>query len=226
MLKNLKTKHQHYQLKYWLIFIGILLPFVVDTVAVNYLHTFRYIQLVPAFLPITGLIFMYAIFWQRTLDIIPIARSEIINNMPDPCVMWNKSQMLIDYNQAASEIFQIREKDMGTSIEEIFRNFPQIKTHSEIQTKDGRYFQVIYKIIPNKGSFHLFKDITDQKRIEEELRNIGHVKTTFMGILSHDLSGNVSNIALLSEILLKNYQGEFLKMPALLLSLLITLLMM
>lgn len=210
--RGIKSRHQHHRLKSTLIIFAILIPSVTDSIAVYFVDYLRYIQILPAILPITGLIFTYIIFAERTLDIVPFARSQIINHMPDPCLMWNSYDLLVDFNPAAGHIMKLKEDSIGKPMSIILEKYPQIKTGSEFSTSEGKHFEVIWKDLihhhKDQGKFLILRDITDQKRVEKELRQLDQVKTTFMGILSHDLMGNINNISFLSEIILKNHRDK------------------
>lgn len=208
--RGIRSRHQHHRLKSTLIIFAILIPSITDSIAVYFFDYLRFIQILPAILPITGLIFTYIIFAERTLDIVPFARSQIINEMPDPCLMWNSYDLLVDYNHAAASAMEISSNSIGRPMSLVLEKYPQIKTETEFSTSTGKYFEVVWKrLIHNnkeQGKFLILRDITDQKRVEKELRQLDQVKTTFMGILSHDLMGNINNISFLSEIILKNHK--------------------
>ena len=214
---KMKTIHPFHRTKNWVIIVAVITPFLVDVLGVYFFDIFRYTQMVPAVLPFTEVAIIYSIYGYKALDIVPFTRAEIVKHMPDPCMMWDPEQRLIDYNQSATNILDLNEKCIGKNVQTIFSNNDQLKKLlsiknenlkilGEYQTPDNMVYEIIHQVVA-AGSFTIFKDITSQKRIESEWRHIDQVKSTFMGILAHDLAGNVSNIALLSEILARDQKN-------------------
>lgn len=215
MWQGMKHMHPFHRVRNKLIIASILFPALIDTVAVYFFPELRYIQVVPTALAFSSLVLVYTVFAQRALEVIPFARAKIIDQMPDPCLMWDLRGKLLDFNPAAQRYFHLSEHQIGTHVEAI-RELPLELRASypwaaplELEVAETCFFAEGRPVQDNRGfvlgATLLLKNISGQKRLERELRGLNQVKTTFMGILAHDLVGNVASIANTSEVLVREH---------------------
>ncbi len=218
--QGMKSLHAFHRTRNKLIILSIVLPSLLDTVAVYLYPELRFIQIVPTALAFSSIVLVYVVFGHKTLEIIPFARAKIVDQMPDPCLMWDLNGKLLDYNPAAQKYFELSSENIGVYVDQIpglpldVRSSYPWTNSLEIELHDTCFFAecrpVRYKQGEVIGTILIFKDVSGQKRVERELRSLNQVKTTFMGILAHDLVGNISTIANTSEVLIR----EHAKMPA------------
>lgn len=213
--QGMKSLHPFHRTRNKLIIMSIALPSIIDTFAVYFYPELRYIQIVPTALAFTSIVLVYTVFGHKALEVIPFARAEIVEQMPDPCLMWDQRGRLIDYNPAAHKYFQLKTTAIGRYIEETLDLPLEIRSSYPWSTPfevehSGTCFSAESRHVHDKqgqiiGAILMLKDVSGQKKVERELRGLNQVKTTFMGILAHDLVGNVSSIANTSEILIKEH---------------------
>jgi diguanylate cyclase (GGDEF)-like protein len=80
------------------------------------------IDFTPLFLGISGLFFVYGFTKLRMLEIIPLARDVIFENMSTGVLILDREDRIIDFNSALHEIFpNITKKTIGASV---YRTFP------------------------------------------------------------------------------------------------------
>ncbi|MFP4492029.1 MAG: diguanylate cyclase, partial [Spirochaetaceae bacterium] len=83
---------------------------------------------------ISSLVVAQALFKYNVLDIIPIARETVLENMKDAMIVLDNSYRLLDYNPAAKTLFpQLKTESIGLSAEQLFE---REKTLVEQITKD------------------------------------------------------------------------------------------
>jgi PAS domain S-box-containing protein len=75
---------------------------------------------------ISGLIFLFALYGTRLLDLAPIARNTMIEQMSDGILVLDDNDRLVDTNRQANEIFKITKYDLGRPIQEILPDWPEI----------------------------------------------------------------------------------------------------
>jgi hypothetical protein len=117
--QNFKGKH-----KKWLLFFAIFLPFVADSIAVFYFEFLRYIQITPTALVLTALTMFYAIFKDGILNVVPYARSLILDNTSDIHLVFNANNQLVDFNKAA-------QYSLGLSHQSIHKSLSEIKKYCQ-----------------------------------------------------------------------------------------------
>jgi signal transduction histidine kinase len=200
--------------------LAFFVPFLLDFIAVMYFENLRFIQVTPLLMTVTSIIFAYQISRENMLDLIPFARSLAMDSTLDLHLVFNAKEQLIDYNMQAESILQIRRGDLHKHKNEVFakhgievtQHFSTQGSHYEIQTRELH--------LPHGqklGPLVTLNDITLQKKIESDLRDINTVKTQLLGVLGHDLQSHLASLSLISEDLSKHadkYAPEDIKAHA------------
>ena len=88
---------------------------------------------------ITGLLFVWALYGSRLLDISPIARDNLVNSLSDGMIALDIQNRIIDINQTASEMFASSPANLfGKDLAEIAplsRSFLELPLKQEIKTE-------------------------------------------------------------------------------------------
>lgn len=87
-----------------IILFGIGFPWANSIIFLSGLSPFENADNTPFSFTITGLAFTYALLQYRLLDILPIARSVLIESMSDGVVVLDSQNRLVDFNAAASRV--------------------------------------------------------------------------------------------------------------------------
>jgi PAS domain S-box-containing protein len=75
---------------------------------------------------ITGLLFLFALYGSRFMDIVPIARNTMIEHMADGVLVLDVRGNLVDFNPAAQAIFGISQADLWTPLPAALARWPEI----------------------------------------------------------------------------------------------------
>ncbi|MBC7712446.1 MAG: hypothetical protein H7177_03860 [Rhizobacter sp.] len=204
----------------WIIFFSILIPFLIDSLAVFYFPIMRYIQIVPVTLIFTAACFYYVVFKENILELVPIARNMVIDSIPDIYLVIDYRNHLVDFNHYAKQAFGLNNKSNGKILKSISTDSNGImsyilgmletkKTESEFSVTgiEQIYYSIKFENIVSKtdqlmGKVIIVKNITEQKKHEKQLTQTLEIRTKFIGIMAHDLIGNVSGHSLFLESLL------------------------
>ena len=135
---------------------------------------------------VSGLLFLYALYGIRLLDIVPIARDKLVNSLSDGMIVLDMQNRIIDANLAASKILVAQHEALiGKELAKLvplthsFLEQPpdqEIKTELEVGTPNKLYFDVLISPLregPKRiiGRLIIFRDITRLKETEAQLRN-------------------------------------------------------
>ncbi|HBY07770.1 MAG TPA: hypothetical protein DEH22_08310 [Chloroflexi bacterium] len=170
-----------------LILLGAAFPWVADILLILGLFPLPNLDPTPMAFVITSVTFSYAIFSYGFLDIVPIARSTLVENMPDGVLVLDKLNRLADINPRAKQLFEIKEPaPIGQPAEKIFGHLSELLSRY-LQIPEGRdeimitgdspkFFDVRISALADKrgnftGRLVSVSDITLRKEIEIELRN-------------------------------------------------------
>ncbi|MEL4304475.1 histidine kinase N-terminal 7TM domain-containing protein [Methanococcoides sp. LMO-2] len=144
------------------------------------------------------------IFRYRLLDITPLARSFLFENMPSGVIVLDRKERLIDINQFAEEYLEISANDLGRHVSEIPGYWPELldleyngremnRTELKKDLSDGTmWFNITLSPLYDKhddvhGRMIILNDITDRK-LTEDILSIQHDLSIDMGKRSDLLS--------------------------------------
>lgn len=132
---------------------------------------------------ITGVLFLGALYGQRLLELIPIARDKLINNLADGMIVLDDRNRIIDINQTAANMIAIPTEELfGKDLTAIIpptRSFleepveREINNELEVGSAQKRYFDFLISPLRDGprgivGRLIIFREITERK--ENELR--------------------------------------------------------
>lgn len=202
-----KDRHLYHTKNNLLVLTAFFIPFMVDNVGVFFYEEIRFLQLVPVAFTFTGALLVYLLLHRRVLEVVPYTRSKIVDSLIEPCFMWDSEGKLVDCNRAAAEFFDI--KDSLLEFDE--KTFPSLKKYNSEIFYKGNYFKVNYQTFDSSGkesdgAFTLLNDITSEKKLALEMQKLDQVKSSLLGILSHDLTGHIGQLSFISEILSKDLE--------------------
>ena len=202
-----KNKKEIYKNSNVLIAIAVLAPFIIDWFFLSYVPSLGQWQLMPIAFMLTGLILIYAIFFQHFLDLVPLARSKIIEDLCSPCLIWSRDGLLVDWNESAVRTFGIISG--GKSLKVEFEGALKINNNDMIL--DKKTYRVTYKEIASRpgissGAYTLLTDITMSKESERDLLRINKLKTDVLAVMSHDMGGLLGLLSLNAEVLCANFE--------------------
>jgi PAS domain-containing protein len=174
-----------YKKQIGVILVGIGFPWLNSIIFVSGLSPFPNADNTPLSFTIAGLAFTYALFHYGLLDIIPIARHVLIENMGDGVLVLDSQNRLVDINPAAEQVLGSLEKSrIGKPVETIFSGWSEIvkafqdvkDTYTVIPISDPPRGYFDLRISPLYDNDHRFlgrlvvwRDITTLKRAQDEL---------------------------------------------------------
>jgi|GEM_PF-467560 len=138
----------------------------------------------PFSFTLTGLFFAHALFRYRLLDVVPIARSMLVDSMSDGIVVLDSRNRLVDMNPVARVL--LSQVQIGDPLEKIEETLPEII--QQFYTKDNVSAEVMlenptryldFRISPVAdsrqqalGRLIVWRDITQLKLLQLELNEL------------------------------------------------------
>lgn len=151
----------------------------------------------------------WVLYRTEFLDITPIARKTVLERMPDAVVILDDHDRVIDWNDAALELFGVDAPTRGMGQAQFFEGVsPQARETLAGSEGEGeitiegdtrqRHLSVSIAAIDagdlEVGRVVVARDITTAKRREEQLVKQNEYLDQFAGIVSHDLQGPLMQI--------------------------------
>jgi len=119
--------HPLYQQQSQAIVLGLIFPILANVLYVTKWSPLYGYDLTPAALTLTGLILTLGIYRYRLLEIIPIARRILVENLQDAIFVLDPVDRVIDLNASASRFLGIKHNPtIGREAMQMFSNFPPL----------------------------------------------------------------------------------------------------
>ncbi len=168
-----------------LLLLGACLPWGMS-IYKEYFSRSTHFDFTPLVFGISGILFTYSVFRNRFMDIIPLARSRIVEKMSDGVLVLDSQNRIVDINPAMEKILK-RESEsfLGKSavqalppwMDQSVALLSEEETHTELRISDSpsRYLDLKVTPIYDKarhlnGRLMVFRDVTDRKLAEKKLR--------------------------------------------------------
>jgi len=174
--------------QYRLLLIGSILPWAGSLYSEYNFHEWEGVDLAPLLFGISGVIFALAVFRTRFTDLIPVARSYLIENMSDGLLVLDEQNRILDINPAMGNFLKNKVSSyIGKNAYEVFVewmeqiDFLDEKVETRIELKvprdPSRYLDLrVTPLYDRKhtlnGHLMIFRDITQRKQVEKRLRYV------------------------------------------------------
>jgi len=189
---------------------------------------FEFFDPTPFSFTITGMILFWGAMQHEFLNIIPIARENVIESMSDGYIVVDLSNFIVDINEAALVLKgKTRKEALGKSLDEFFGeeivpfsgDEPESSFNREFSLKDGsqpRFFNLTVTPLEHKdaseGRLVMIHDITEIYRYQEALKQANKKINLMSNITRHDILNQVNVLSgyteLISEMLPSDVKEE------------------
>ena len=174
--------------QYGLILLGSLIPCASSLYSEYHFSELHGLYLAPITFGLSGIIFVVAIVRTRFLDLVPVARSYVIENMGDGILVLDTQNRIVDINPAmqtflegklsfyagknAADIFQTWTEDAESLWEEM-----DTRVELKLPQNPSRYLDLHVTPLFDRnhllnGRLMVFHDITERKQVEKRLRYV------------------------------------------------------
>ena len=141
---------------------------------------------------ITAVLFLFALYGSRFMEIVPTARNVMIDEMEDGILVFDDQGRLVDFNPSARALFEISRNDLWNSTQtSVLKRFPAIAAllaessgHGSLDMELGDKSYIAQRTpLLNQNNFAygqlvVMHDITTSKQVEETLRNRTNILAT------------------------------------------------
>lgn len=179
------------------------------------------VRLIPAAISFGGLLVVWSFMRYRLLELTPIARDVILENMQDGVIVLDTEGRVLDLNSTAVSFFNLNMRQtIGQPIEQVVDEWPRLLVRlarPERQGRllaNGRSLDVTAVNLRNQeqeviGSILTLRDITQQQLLEEEFRQAQKMEALGLlaGGVAHDLNNVLTVIRSYTDLLLHERTG-------------------
>jgi diguanylate cyclase (GGDEF)-like protein/PAS domain S-box-containing protein len=181
-----------------LLLLAILMPSIADILYILGITPIKNYNYTTAVFSLSGLLLLWTLFRFRFLDLLPLARDTVIDNLNDAIVMIDHKSRVVYANNAAQKFFDVSASAVGKTLSETHNEFllrvdgllqkNLSEMDIEIGSPDSRYFDLRISPVINKrglriGSVTASHDITERTRLFNQVQSIS-VQDSLTGIFN------------------------------------------
>jgi diguanylate cyclase (GGDEF)-like protein/PAS domain S-box-containing protein len=181
-----------------LLFLASLLPFVGNLLYQFQPPKFDGVDWSSILFSISSLLFVWALYGTRLLDLVPIAREKLIDSLSDGMIVLDMQNRIVDVNPPAARMVGSlpdnllgRNMDAFIPLAQSLAELPsghEMRTELEIEGTERRYYDILVSpLFEGKtsviGRLVIFRDITERKRVQDELEKLA-ITDSLTGLLN------------------------------------------
>ena len=187
IVKMASSSFKLYRSQVWFMVIGIIPPLATSVIDAFLLIPGLKHPLAPIGFALMGLCFAGAMFWHKMLEIVPVARSIVVESMSDAMIVVDIFDNVVDVNPAAQRFLGLENAMIiGKPIGEVFSQWNELLLRSEVETNieseisigtpdNERYFDLRISPLKIQAKNHgeriiILRDITQRKQTEIQLK--------------------------------------------------------
>jgi len=202
--------------------VGALVPFVANIFYVIGFSPYPDLDVTPLAFLITSTVFTWGLYRYRLLELIPIARKTVLDEMQDAVITLDQDDRIADINPRAARILGVdRHAAVGEPGESVFSGYPQLVDRfrdetnvdtevSLMQRGEQRHFHLDVSPIDTgggivEGRVVVLRDISERKERERELDLL---KQVLSRVLRHNIRNDVTVVTGYAQELAEKTSGE------------------
>jgi diguanylate cyclase (GGDEF)-like protein/PAS domain S-box-containing protein len=187
LIASHRSANPFFKRQYRMILIGSAIPFAFSIYNLSKNIPFNDFDLVPISFGVSGIVYAYAIFRHQFMNLIPIARDRLIENMSDGVLVLDVQGRIVDINPSMKGFLDAPPASfIGKNVSEALNIWNETTEHlmSGLDTRTelrlphntSRYLDI--RVTPLydsdeqlSGRLIVFRDVTDRKEVENDLRH-------------------------------------------------------
>lgn len=173
-----------YKLQILAVLIGTLIPLIGNVISLSGGSPFPDLDLTPLLFTVSAMVFTYALYRLGLLDILPIARDALVEQMGDGMIVLDAQLRVVDANPAAHRLLGLDgSRIIGQRAEQLMTTHPELSnllqanaaktemhTGSNGQSLDLRSVLLTDRNEDFNGRLIVVRDVSERVRVEQALR--------------------------------------------------------
>ena len=202
--------------------VGAMIPFVANWLYLANLSPYPQLDITPLGFLVSSGVFTYGLYRYHLLELVPIARKTIMEEMRDAVVTLDEDRRVADVNPRAARLFGVSEdRAVGMHARELFGDHPALVARVEDTTEastevaitehgEQRYFDLEISPVGEgtqvvDGRLIVLRDVTERKEREQELDLL---KQVLSRVLRHNIRNDVTVVSGYAEELAAETEGR------------------
>ncbi|MBE0586160.1 MAG: PAS domain S-box protein, partial [Desulfofustis sp.] len=234
LLLSLRNAQAFYRRQSLLIIGGASLPVIADAVFHTGISPLPGYIISTSTLFLAGLLIVWALFRYALIDVVPIARSAVLERMSDIMIILDWRDRIVDFNKAAQRVLGLQPaQSIGKPLEILLSRWPDLLRHCRKPQSIGagvwigeaghqRFYDLSVTPVKDRRDeitcrVIILRDMTDRQKAEEEQRRMEErlcraekmeALGSLVGGVAHDLNNILSGIVSYPELILADLPAE------------------
>ena len=186
LVYSYRNANLFFKRQYKMILIGSIVPFVLSIYTQVRNTAFKDLDYAPISFGISGAIYAYAILRHQFMNLVPVARGQLIENMSDGVLVLDVQGRIVDINPAMENFLEAPPSAfLGKNVSEALNIWNDsmehllsgldTRTELRLPNKTSRYLDLRVTLLHDtdqrlSGRLIIFRDVTDRKEVERDLR--------------------------------------------------------
>lgn len=187
LIQTLIRSSHPYRAQAGVLLIGAFIPWVGNALSISGVSPFSHLDLTPFAFTLSSAVVIWALFRLGLLDLVPVARDAVIENMSDAVLVLDAQNRVVDINPTAQRIIGCTATQaIGQPVRQILSAWPGLveryrsvmETRTDITLGEGeaqRHYDLRISPLYDRqsrflGRLIMARDITERKQAEAELR--------------------------------------------------------
>jgi len=177
--------------QYRLILIGSVIPWISSILNELGFNPLPGLDITSVTFGATGVLFAFAVLRARLMDLVPVARSILIENMSDGVMVLDAQNRIVDINIAMQKLLNAEKSSLllgkeastvlGQWMEKTEPLRSEHESRTEMQSPNNPSHYLDLRVTPLfdaykqlSGRLIVFRDVTERKTVEKKLRNANY----------------------------------------------------
>lgn len=198
LLRSIPSMNGVYRMQSCYLLVAIILPAITDVLYVMGISPVQHYNFTTAVFSISGSILFYSLFHFQFLDLLPLARDSIINNLYDGVIILDHKDRIVEINPSAKGYLALEDSAIGKEFMQVNNEMikkVQVLMKENVEKGDIKigkqaptYFDVRVNTITKKSGTHIgrviaFRDITERVELFNQVQALA-VQDSLTGIFN------------------------------------------
>lgn len=218
LVQKLNVSKGVYRRQIWILLIATSLPLISEALYISGLSLITELSPTPIAFAISGMLLTVTLFRYRFLDLMPVARDILVENMSDAMLVIDEQDRVADLNLSMQTLLNVTLEDaigqpINTVLPECEMELATVCNETDARQeitieRDGVRFEYDLQISSLHastdeltGRLIVMHDITDRVHLENSLRLQNDELKAFSHTVAHDLRNPIALVVGFNEIL-------------------------
>ncbi len=214
LIKGVRHFPAHYRSHTNSILVAVAAPWISNVIYLVGWSPLNGRDLTPFAFVLSATLFAHSMYRGRLLDLIPVARDQLIEYMQDGMLVLDTRCRIVDINPAAHRLLMLHDTQVGQSLDVVVPALAATVSKCDavstlqfdLQRQDGpRIIEIQVSPLGRHlamGKLLVLRDVTERMQAVEAMAAANRAKSTFLATMSHEIRTPMNGVIGMTELML------------------------